>query len=181
MVKNGKNYVRCVSYVVISNIILSLFYHYYVSNNEIIFPFATHFFFFLNIRFQIYNTRFFFLRKDNILIKFWNEDTNTIFIHIISFFHTYFPHHNSLWEFLNDETSFPYMIRMSRGQALIQIYTPNLSGGVISRWRQFLVLFMSKRNKRGVSWRYNDVKKKKKGELINSLWGEGVATTFSLK
>lgn len=164
MVKNGKNYVLCVSYVVISNIILSLFYHYYVSNNEIIFPFATHFFFFLNIRFQIYNTRFFFLRKDNILIKFWNEDTNTIFIHIISFFHTYFPHHNSLWEFLNDETSFPYMIRMSRGQALIQIYTPNLSGGVISRWRQFLVLFMSKRNKRDVSWRYNDVKKKRKKE-----------------
>lgn len=161
----------------------TLYYHYFIIITfqimKLFFPLQP--IFFLNIRFQIYNTRFFFLRKDNILIKFWNEDTNTIFIHIISFFHTYFPHHNSLWEFLNDETSFPYMIRMSRGQALIQIYTPNLSGGVISRWRQFLVLFMSKRNKRDVSWRYNDVKKKKKGELINSLWGEGVATTFSLK
>lgn len=61
MVKNGKNYVLCVSYIVISNVILSLFYHYYVSNNEIIFPFATYFF--LNIRFQIYNMRFFFPAK----------------------------------------------------------------------------------------------------------------------
>lgn len=119
--------------------------------------------------FQIYDTRYeiFFSSEKT---TFWlNFKTDTIFTILLTT--CFSPQtHDSLWSFL---TMRPASHTWSGcGQTLIQIYTSNLSGGVISRWRQFLVLFTSKGNKRGAtSWGYNDVKKRRidKFSRVNGL------------